>query len=182
MYMDLTGDISMQKIKELVPFLMFTFTVSSVIGFIYEEICGFINEGEFFKRGTTFGPWIPIYGVGCLLILALTHKVRSKPLGVFIISSVSCGLLELLAGLYFDKVMHIRLWDYSNVILNFGNVNGYICLRSVITWGLMALLFVYCVLPLCEKFRSSHPGAFNITAISLFAIFAADIVLSLTLR
>ena len=125
--------MSRKPARKLIPLLMLIFTVAGVIGFIYEEICGFINEGHFFKRGTTFGPWIPIYGFGALLIFTLTVKIRKKPLLVFLIAAFASGLLELVSGYVFDRFFHMRLWDYSNVILNWGHVNGYICVRSVLT-------------------------------------------------
>ena len=174
--------MSKKSARKLIPLLMLIFTVAGVIGFIYEEICGFINEGHFFKRGTTFGPWIPIYGVGALLILALTVKIRKKPLPVFLIAAFASGLLELVSGYVFDRFFHMRLWDYSNVILNWGHVNGYICVRSVLTWGIFGMLLMYGVLPLAEKVQMRHPKAFNIVTIALFGLFVLDIVLSFTIK
>ena len=168
--------------KKLIPLLLMIYTVAGIIGFIYEEICGFINEGYFFKRGTTYGPWIPIYGFGALLIFFLTVRFRGKPLLVFLISSLACGMLELSSGFILDKVFHLRLWDYSGVILNWGHVNGYICVRSVITWGIFGLLLMMVVLPLAEKFQKRRPKAFNIVTIALFSAFVLDIVLSLSIK
>lgn len=174
--------MSRKPARKLIPLLMLIFTVAGVIGFIYEEICGFINEGHFFKRGTTFGPWIPIYGFGALLIFALTVKIRKKPLPVFLIAAISSGLLELVSGYVFDRFFHMRLWDYSNVILNWGHVNGYICVRSVLTWGIFGMLLMYGVLPLAEKIQMRRPRAFNIVTIALFGLFVLDIVLSFTIK
>ena len=174
--------MSKKSAKKLIPLLMFVFTLAGVVGFIYEEICGFINEGEFFKRGTTYGPWIPIYGVGAMLIYFACIRIRKKPWLVFLISCLLCGTLELACGYVFDKYFHMRLWDYSEVILNWGHVNGYICIRSVITWGLFGMLLMLGFLPLLEKFQSKRPRAFNVVAISLFVLFAIDIVLSQTLK
>jgi len=162
--------------------LLMIFTLAGIIGFIYEEICGFINEGYFFKRGTTYGPWIPIYGAGALLILLTTIKVRRKPLPVFLISALTCGALELATGFVLDKYLGMRLWDYSAVIMNWGNVNGYICIRSVVTFGLFGLLLMFGILPLLERFRSKHFRIFTAVSVSLFVLFALDIVLSLTLK
>ena len=174
--------VSKTPAKKLIPLLLLTFTAAGIIGFIYEEICGYINEGYFFKRGTTYGPWIPIYGFGALLIFTLTVKVRKKPLLVFLIAAVACGLLELVSGFVIDKYFHMRLWDYSNVMLNWGHVNGYICVRSVVTWGIFGMLLMLGLLPLEEKFQKGAPKAFNIVTFALFGLFALDIVLSLTLK
>ena len=157
--------------------------MAGVIGFIYETVCVLINTGgEFFKRGTTYGPWIPIYGFGALLIYALTMKFRKKPWLVFLIAMTSCGLLELASGYVIDKVFHQRFWDYSTVILNWGNLNGYICVRSVLTWGIFGMLLMYGLLPLEEKFQKRLPKAFNIVTFALFGLFVLDIVLSLTIK
>ena len=175
--------LSKTPAKKLIPLLLLTFTVAGVIGFIYETVCVLINTGgEFFKRGTTYGPWIPIYGFGALLIYALTVKFRKKPWLVFLIAMTSCGLLELASGYVLDKVFHQRLWDYSTVILNWGNLNGYICVRSVLTWGIFGMLLMYGLLPLEEKFQKRLPKAFNIVTFALFGLFVLDIVLSFTIK
>ena len=168
--------------KKIVFKLMLIYVIAGIIGFIYETICVYINDGAFYKRGTTFGPWIPIYGFGCLLIYFLTVKFRKKPLLVFLISALSCGALELATGFVLDKVFHTRLWDYSLVILNWGNLNGYICVRSVVTWGLFALILIYAILPPVEKFQDKHPKAFKIVSTSLFSLFVLDIILGLSLK
>ena len=176
-------EIPLNKKTDIKPtLLMLMFTIAGVIGFIYEEICVYINDGVFAKRGTTFGPWIPIYGFGALLIFFLTIWFRKKPWLVFIVSSVSCGLLELTTGFVLDKFFNMRLWNYSIVRWNWGNLNGYICIRSVVTWGLFALVLIYAILPLLEKFKKKLPRVFTIVSIALFSLFALDIVLSLTLK
>ena len=42
--------------------LLLVFVVSGIFGFIYETFFYRIDLGYFVKRGTTYGPWIPIYG------------------------------------------------------------------------------------------------------------------------
>ena len=168
--------------KKLIPLLLLTFTMAGVIGFIYETACTIIYEGGYCKRGTTFGPWIPIYGFGALMIFALTVKFRKKPWLVFLIAAISCGLFELVSGFVLDKFFHQRLWDYTGTVLSWGNLNGYICARSVITWGIFGMILMYGLLPLEEKFQKRFPKAFNIVTIALFGLFALDIVLSLTIK
>ena len=43
----------------------------------------------------------------------------------------------------------MRCWDYNNEILNFMNINGFVCLRSVSFFGLSALLLMYVIFPMC---------------------------------
>jgi hypothetical protein len=70
--------LNKETLKKLVFKLMLIYVIAGIIGFIYETVCVYINDGEFYKRGTTFGPWIPIYGFGCLLIYFLTVRFRKK--------------------------------------------------------------------------------------------------------
>ena len=59
------------------------FAVGGIYGFIYEEIFYRIDLGYFVKRGTTFGPWIPIYGFGAIIIMYLIKRIKDKPILVF---------------------------------------------------------------------------------------------------
>ena len=136
--------------KKLTTFFSI-FVLCGIIGFIYEMLFYRIDLGYFVKRGSTFGPWIPIYGFGALLIYFIAGKFKKKPILVFIISLVVSGLLELISGFILLKVFHLRLWNYYEEILNFGNIGGFICLRSIFTFGLFGLVLIYGIIPFLEK-------------------------------
>ena len=70
---------------------------AGLFGWVYEFFFYYLNSGlkTFYWRGGNFLPWINIYAYGALLIFFLTYKRRKKPLQVFLISSLVCGLLEL---------------------------------------------------------------------------------------
>ena len=57
--------------------LLALFFIASIIGWSFEVIMHIIEHGEFVKRGVLQGPWLPIYGYGCLLILTILHKFLS---------------------------------------------------------------------------------------------------------
>ena len=65
--------------------ILFFFTFAFV-GWTWEVLLHLITEGSFANRGTMFGPWLPIYGVGGILILAFLKPFRSRPLIYFAIS------------------------------------------------------------------------------------------------
>ena len=173
----------MGKIKALdkwqkLGILMLVVVLSGVFGWIYEVVLYFFDGGmkDFYMQGGNFLPWINIYAFGALLILATTWRLRKYPWAVFLISVVTTGLLELAAGwLVYTIGNGTRYWDYNNEIWNFGNIGGFVCLRSVLFFGVSALILTYLIMPFCINLaRKMSRKAFLALAISLFAIVMVD--------
>ncbi len=151
--------------------------IAGIFGFLYEVIFYYFNSGmkEIYWRGGNFLPWINIYAIGAILIYFLTYKKRKNPLYVFFISVISTGILEYIAGFFMEYIMKVKCWDYTNEILNFGNINGYVCLRSVLIFGLSALLLIYLIVPLCFKLaKTMKKRNFLILSYTLCGIFLFD--------
>ena len=104
--------------KHFLCILILVMIASSIFGFIYEEIFYRIDLGYFVKRGSTFGPWIPIYFFGGGLITLISYRFRKKPIVVFLINCIVTGILEYGTGLVLDRFFNVRLWDYSTEIWN----------------------------------------------------------------
>ena len=117
--------------------------ITGIFGFLYEFIFYYFNGGmqKFYWRGGNFLPWINVYATGSIMIYLLTYRFRKKPLKVFLISFFSIGMYIIGHGK--------RCWDYNNEILNLGNINGFVCLRSVTFFAISGLLLIYVVIPLC---------------------------------
>ena len=56
--------------------LALIFTVFGIVGWLYEMLFYRINDGMFVERGQGLGPWLPIYGVGGILIILLRRRER----------------------------------------------------------------------------------------------------------
>ena len=90
------------------------FVLGGLVGFGYETLFYQINNGVATRRGTCFGPFIQLYGYGSVMLLALCWRFRKKPWQVFLVSGLSCGLLELVVGWAFYTFGHgFRSWDYN---------------------------------------------------------------------
>ena len=133
--------------------ILFLFFLGSIIGWLLEFFFNRFNkksnpEGRFINPGFLSGPYLPIYGFGVVTLYTIGHLLKgiafSNPfleIGVlFIVSSLLMTLLELLGGLFFIHVMHIKLWDYSDVPFNY---KGIICLKFSILWGVGSLFYLY---------------------------------------
>ena len=162
--------------KSTFNLLILIMIISSVLGFVYEEIFYYIDLGYLVKRGSTFGPWIPIYLFGGLFISLIAYPFRKKPLLVFILSLLVTGVLEYLTGFILYHVFNIRLWDYNTEILNFGNINGYICFRSVLLFGICGLLLVYCIIPFLYKILEKvDEKVMHYICLILISLFIIDV-------
>ena len=142
------------NLKKTISVLLLIMVIGGILGFIYETIFYRIDLGYFTKRGSTFGPWIPIYAYGSLLITILTYRFKDNPLKVFTINTLLTGTLEYLTGFILFKFKGIRLWDYNTEILNFGNINGFICARSVLLFGFSSLALIYLIIPKLLKWTN----------------------------
>ena len=140
------------KLEKYQKFGVFAFLLltSGLFGWIYEFIFYFLNSGMkvWYMRGGDFLPWINIYAIGAFLILIICSKFKKKPWLVFILSVVITGLLEYFSGLVIYKLIGARYWDYNTEIWNFGNIGGFVCLRSVLFFGISSFLLMYVLYPM----------------------------------
>jgi len=178
------GKIKLDKTQQ-VGIILLTWVFAGFFGWIYEFIFYYFDggTGEFYMQGGNLLPWINIYAVGAILIMVLVQllKLKKHPWLVFLVSVVATGLLEFVSGwLVYVIGNGTRYWDYNTEILNFGNIGGFVCLRSVLIFGVSALMLVYLVVPFFVKLaKKMSKRAFLILAISLFSIVMVDEIYNL---
>ena len=132
------------KIKSAALLIVFI----SIMGWIYE--CAFysLTEGEFIRRGFGLGPWIPIYGVGTALFLLVTGMKEITAFKAFVAGFLGSSILEFGTGWgLYHFADGLRLWDYNTEIWNWGSIGGYVCLRSVLLFGVAAILVQKYLIP-----------------------------------
>lgn len=173
----------MNKKEENIVLIIQIILISAIFGFIYETIFYRIDLGYFVKRGYTIGPWLPIYATGGILIYLSNIKNKNNILKIFINSAVMCGLLEFIVGYLLLHISHIRLWDYNTEILNYGNIGGYICLRSVLFFGLSGVFLMNIVLPLITKIINKYQSKkTEYITIFLGGLFCIDFIVNYIIK
>ena len=172
------------KTYQKVGIAFLIFVIAGVIGWLYEFLLAWAENGHIYMKGGNLFPWINIYAFGALLIVALTYKFTKKPWAVFLISFFATGALELLAGwLVYTIGNGTRYWNYDYGIWQIGSINGFVCLLSASAFGLSSLLLMYVVLPFCIRLATGmSKRAFLTLAISLFVLILADELANLTLK
>ena len=180
----LENKIKLEKYQSL-GILCLLIVLTGMTGWLYEYIFYFFDKGMkyFYWQGGNFLPWINIYAIGSIMILLITKKVKKNPLLVFIISVISTGILEFIVGYAIYTLQDgLRYWDYNTEILNFGNIGGFVCLRSVLIFGLGGLLLIYYMVPILIYIsKKMNKKSFLILSISLCSIFLFDEIYNLVL-
>lgn len=153
-------------------FYVLLFFLLSAAGWLWEVLLYFVTEQTFVNRGVYHGPYLPIYGVGGILLYLLLHRLRKRPVFVFLYASLICLSVEYFASWFLEKLWKVRWWDYSNHVLH---INGRICLLGGIFFGMGGTLLVCWALPYYEKLFRLLPAKKRIVlCLLLVAIFTAD--------
>jgi uncharacterized membrane protein len=148
------------------------FIIYAFLGWTMEVVCKLFELKKFINRGFLVGPICPIYGYGVLFIVLLIGSAKGDLLAVFLKSILVCSLLEYLTSYFMEKLFKARWWDYSRRKFN---LNGRICLETMIPFGLLGVFVIYILHP----FIKSIVGKISINiqlimSIIIFIIYIID--------
>ena len=125
---------------EIVCRYILLFFVYSFLGWCLEVGCKLVSDYKFVNRGFLIGPYCPIYGHGALIMTVLLNRYLNDPVTLFIMIILCCSLLEYFTSYFLEKIFHTRWWDYSGYRFN---INGRICLETMIPFGLFGMFIMY---------------------------------------
>jgi len=152
------------------------FIIYSMLAWCMEVTLGLIEHKKFINRGFLIGPYCPIYGYGAILITFLLKKYVDDAFTLFIMAILVCGILEYATSYFMEKIFKARWWDYSKTKFN---INGRICLETIIPFGLLGLLIMYVTNPFfIEKLGQLPEIWLNILFWSLLVLFITDNIVS----
>lgn len=125
----------------------------SIIGWLWEVFYFIVIKGQLVNRGFLRGPWLPIYGFGCALLILFTkskklRKLLNSPMWTFIFITIFCTALEYITSYVIEKQTGVRYWDYSKLFMN---INGRVCLKNSIFFGIGGSLCIYIIGPAFSK-------------------------------
>jgi uncharacterized membrane protein len=154
--------------------------IYSFCGWILEVGFRSIMQHHFVNPGLLHGPFLPIYGLFCLIVIAVEKHLVNISWGwhfVFFIAATT--LLEYSTGWYFLHQFHLRLWNYCDISFNY---NGFVALPFSLAWGVLGLVFKQIIHPFIKAELSSIPLNLRLRLASLFGIYLlGDIFYSLIL-
>ena len=147
------------------------FIILAIIGWIMEVTLQLVQKHKFSNRGFLIGPYCPIYGCGGVLITLTLSNLANHPVALFSTAILICGVLEYLTSYLMEKIFNARWWDYSN---NKFNINGRVCLKNSIYWGILGVIFIF------DNLSKVPTNVINIIAVVVAVLFTLDLIISLT--
>lgn len=159
-----------------IAILILIFMIYSILGWCLEVICKLIENQKFINRGFLIGPYCPIYGYGVLFMTIISKKYLNDPLTLFIMIILTCSTLEYITSFTLEKIFSTRWWDYSRRKFN---INGRICLETMIPFGVIGMIILYILNPIIFNFLEKiHPSILITTSTIFLIIFTIDCYLS----
>lgn len=160
-----------QRIREI----FWIFVIGSFIGCIYESILCIIQKGSFESRqGLVYGPFTPVYGAGAVIFMLLLEK-RKNIFSMFLIGTLTGGIVEYLFSLFQQFFFGTVSWDYHNKFNLFGRTS----LFHSIMWGMIGVLFIKLLLPFLLNFlRSFKESKLRVTTLIVMVFMSINIIIS----
>lgn len=153
------------------------FFIYSFLGWILEVSCKLVSDRKFINRGFLIGPYCPIYGFGTICITLFLKRYWNDPFTLFIMMILVCSILEYSTSYFLEKIFKTRWWDYSQRKFN---INGRICLETMIPFGLLGFFIMYVSNPFILNFLASWPeNLLYLFAIILFFAMIIDASISI---
>ncbi len=157
-------------------FLLFMFY--SFFGYILEITnCSIREKKLVLNRGFFLGPYLPIYGVSCLLMGSFIIRYKSDLVTAFVMSAFVCTTVEYITSYVLEKIFKARWWDYSDRRFN---IEGRVCLFNAFLFGIGGVFFTYVLNPVVVSIIGKLPIlALRIVAIILMLIFLSDVIITI---
>lgn len=152
------------------------FFVYCFLGWVWESCYVSVKDRKWTNRGFMKGPFLPIYGSGAIIILVATLPFKSNVVLVFFAGMFAATLLEYFTGVAMETLFKVRYWDYSG---RFMNLNGHICLKCSIVWGVFSIFMVKVIHVPIEHLITKIPDVIlQIVTLVMTVIIAGDFATS----
>lgn len=119
--------------------LLWIFFVYSFIGWCGEVAMAAVHRHKFVNRGFVSGPICPVYGAGAAAVAVFLPELKDQLFFLFLGGMIVTTFVEYLTGRILELIFHRKWWDYSDQRFN---LDGYVCLKNSVVWGICSVLMI----------------------------------------
>ncbi len=151
--------------------LLWLFMVYSFLGWVSETGIAIIKNKKLLNRGVLSGPLCIIYGIAAILMTVGFNDLKEAWFFLFL-GCMSVGtVIQWITGHLLERTSYSKWWDYSK---HKGNLDGYICIRYSVLWGLLGLLGLKYLNPLLISIFKLLP--FTLIKITLWILIVLVVI------
>ncbi len=157
--------------------LVCIFFIGCFLGYIIETIYCYPKGGFQSRQAVLYGPFVPVYGFGGLLLTLALYKLQHmNVLLLFIISAILGASFEYIYSLLQELMLGAITWDYSKAPFN---LQGRTSLLYGVYWGVLGVLWIKLVYPLLIRFIERIPITIRPSLTNFLIVFMAlNLILS----
>ena len=85
-----------------------SFMIYSFFGYLSEVTYCSIPAKRFVNRGFLYGPYLPIYGFGGLIVVIILSPLHAHPVAVFALAMLLTSILEYFTSWLLEKLFSIK--------------------------------------------------------------------------
>ena len=157
--------------------MLFYFVIYSFLGWCVESIYKTILEKKFINSGFLYGPFCPIYGFGAVIMILLLKKLPNNIFIIFLSSTFLLTIWEYIVGVLLEKIFKTKYWDYSDLKFN---INGRVCLKNSIYWGILGVVFTFIIHPFIQNMVALiQPTTLFHVNVIIYIILLTDVVVTI---
>lgn len=162
--------ISISRREAALEEWLLLFLFFSAAGWIWEVLLTACATGMWVNRGMLHGPWLPVYGVGGVLITAALGRLRRQWL-VLPLGALAGGAVEYGTSLALEFRFRQRWWDYTGQP---GSLSSRVCLASLAGFALAGWAAVKLTPALIRRIRRLEGGGRTVLCRGLCLLYALD--------
>lgn len=152
------------------------FMVYSFAGWGLESVSKTISQKKFVNSGFLNGPFCPIYGFGAMIMIVCLQSLKGRPILLFIVAFFILSAWEYIVGIFLEKIFKTKYWDYSHLKFN---LQGRICLKNSLYWGILGVVFIGFLHPFIQSYIEMIPTDLLLYIVIVIGIsMLVDLVIS----
>lgn len=155
-------------------YYLFAFFSSSIFCWLLEMFFSFFFRSKFVLPGVLSGPWCPIYGTTCFILLIIFEN-KDKFMVNFFRIFLAATIVEYIASYLSEKFFNNIIWNYSNFLFN---INGRVCLHMSLIFTAMGLSYLYVIEPLQKSGYIKNSKFLNFVTYIFIISFVLDITVT----
>lgn len=152
------------------------FYIFSAAGWLWEVLLTACTTSAWVNRGLLHGPWLPVYGIGGILLTAALDRFCRIPAAAFLSGAFLGGAVEYGTALILENWFRQRWWDYTGWP---GSIQGRVCFASLAAFAAAGWLASRLGPALVRRTAYLPDRARTLLCRSVSLLFALDWALSL---